>query len=190
MTRKASGPVDPFQAIIDQAKEAWDEWVTSLTPRSRQVCEQLASAADPTTPPQYHVLVTPDDAEAETHIFDTVQEVATFLRTKVAEKALRVYVFLGWKAKISKKPFRYLVHPNGSAYPLFDLPNEIEIQEDDMIGPDPDEEITSTIGDDFTEEEEPTENWEDGAAEAEDDEDEEDDEDAEDGDEEDDEDES
>ena len=159
MTRSDSD-TDPFLRMIQQTEEAWTDWLTSLTPKSQQVCEQLATVEPPEQTPQYHVLLIPEMDEPTLVSFDTVQEAAELLRTKVDQKALRVFVFLGWRARISKKPFRYLIHPNGTPYPLFSLPDQIEIQEDDMLGPDPDAEMTSTIGEDY-EEENAEDNWED-----------------------------
>lgn len=160
MSRKEPEIVDPVALMVRRTEEAWDDWLTMLTPKSQLVCEQLTATAPPSTAPQYHVLLIPEMAEPEMLVFDSPQDVAELLRTKVNEKALKVFIFVGWRARISKKPFQYLVLPNGVTHPLFDLPNQVEIEDNDMLGPDPDREITSTIGDDY-EDEEVEENWED-----------------------------
>jgi hypothetical protein len=178
MTLRPRPSGDPTAQLVAQSKADWDEWVQALTPRSQQIVGQIPVQAMPTEGPSWQVLLVPEMAEAELTVFHSVEDVSAFLQTHLEEKGLKVFVFFGWRARISKRPHRYLIHPNGATFPLFDLPATVEVDEDDMLGPDPDAEVTSTIGDDYQDEaEEPEEDsWAEHQEAEEDEEEEEDDE--------------
>ena len=149
----AKQPRTLFQQLDDQTKANWSRWTGSLTARSQQVMDQLVPApAAPSEQPWWYLLLVPEMAEPELHEFSSVAQVAEALRSRVDERDLKVYIFIGWRAHVSTKPFRYLIDPRGPAYPLFTLPDEIEIQADNRLGPEPEIELTSTIGDDLEEE--------------------------------------
>lgn len=142
-------PANIFDRLDQLTQNNWHDWLDQLTARSQQVAEQTTEAAPPVEQSQWHLLFVPEMAEPELLSFDTGEQVAECLRSHAEERGLKVYVFYGWRARISKKPFRYLLDPSGKSYPLFTLPDAVEVQEDDLLGPDPEAELTSTIGEDF-----------------------------------------
>ena len=64
MTRESAND-DPLAGMLRKSEAAWGGWLSTLTPKSKQVCEQLVAAATPVEPPQLHVLLVPEMAEAE-----------------------------------------------------------------------------------------------------------------------------
>lgn len=149
-------PLDPESqqlaaALVRQSQEAWGEFEASLPPRTRQLIPRVAVAREETAKPKWFVHLIPDVEDPSVQSFDTTEEVAAFLKTLTQTRGLRVFVFYGWEAKITKKPHQYMVHPDGTMVPLFDLPDAVEIQENGMLGPDIEEERTSTIGEPYEE---------------------------------------
>lgn len=156
-------PSNLFQSLQRQARAAWNDWADRLTVKSQDELHKLGRAPDDSVRPQWILLLLPEIDNPEITTYDSPEALSAYLQTRVNERGLRAFPFYGVRARISEKPYRYLLHPNGTRYPLFTLPTEMKVQEDDLLGPEEEEEQTSTIGQDF-EEEAVEDDWNDLAA--------------------------
>jgi hypothetical protein len=153
---------DPlYRQIRQQAKRGWATWLSRLTPRTQQVASLLGEKEEAqTAQPQWFLLLIPDVDSPTVQSFVTVETLIEALKDHVERAGCRIYIFYGWEAFFTKKPFRHLVHPDGSTYPLFDIPAELDVQDDHFAGPDPEAELTSTLADvDETEGNSGDEDW-------------------------------
>jgi hypothetical protein len=143
------GPRDPrFQALCRSARHNWEQWVGHLTPRTQHRLRELSQPpATPQAEPRWHLLLLPETGPPELTDYRTIEDLIEAIKPRADERDLRAYAFYGWELSFSRRPHRYLIHPNGTPHPLFDVasPVEIEIQTDHQLGPDPEEEVSSTI---------------------------------------------
>jgi hypothetical protein len=112
----------------------WLEFLQQLSPAAQlQVasCRQLDQAPEPEA--QWYLLLVPDAALPRLYKFEDVAD----LRTRLLElegKDVACFVFYGFRAVITKKPFRYLLLPDGRPLPLFDLPSIRDADESGYLG--------------------------------------------------------
>lgn len=87
-------------------------------------------------PAEWHLVVVDDEGVSVTD-FDTPDELATHLKGLTsAAKAASVHVFKGARVPLSKRPFRYLMVPDGPAIPLFDPPTPDVADDNPVVGGD------------------------------------------------------
>lgn len=92
------------------------------------------------TPPdgtQFHAAVLQPNGDYRTYTFNSLAELVAYVRGLV-DHDTSVFCFAGTQLKISKPPLRYLLTPWGPQ-PLFDLPQEANLEADDTgyLGIDP-----------------------------------------------------
>ena len=109
--------------------DEWDKWDNSLPPAIRNRQRLAASTSVPENRMGWWVIIVDDLSEEpsiiEATCFEQVAEIISGLR--VTARAVPLYGCLLREAAAAGSPLRYLLHPNGQPYPLFNVPAELRV---------------------------------------------------------------
>jgi len=117
----------------------WQDWFSGLTPKSQYALGRVPRPSAISLPSvreaKWHVVLVPEIEDVKVASFDTPEEAARYLKHRVGEEGLRAFIFWGRRIHVSAGTQRYLLGPDGERYPLFDLPSDVTVQEDGLLGP-------------------------------------------------------
>jgi hypothetical protein len=71
------------------------------------------------------------DEQPERKVFDTYPALVDHVRRRSQQPGVRLFVFWGAIAHITKGEYKFLVHPSGERVPLFRVPSPLEMEFDE-----------------------------------------------------------